>query len=144
MKNKIIVACVVVFSAIILAFSSNRVEAEGFGAANGRCAIPPFKTAFDASSAVFVGKVKSEKKQGDTKIFEFEVEKYWKGAGKKKIKINVYETPRFQAWFEVGEKYLIYADASDGSLRVGRCSRSRDAGDASEDLGKLGKGKRPR
>lgn len=144
MKKKIIVACAVIFSAIILVFSSNRVEAEGLGLTNGRCAIMPFKAAFDASSAVFVGKVKSEKKEGDTRIFEFEVEKYWKGAGKKKIKINVYETARYQAWFQVGGKYLIYADASDGNLRVGRCSRSRDAGDASEDLGKLGKGKRPK
>ena len=144
MKNKIIVACVIVFSAIVLAFSSNPIEAKGFGAVNGKCAIQTFKTAFNTSSAVFVGKVKSEKKEGDTKTFEFEVEKYWKGAGRKKIKINVYETARFQAWFQVGGKYLIYADASDGNLRVGRCSRSRDAEDASEDLRQLGKGKRPR
>jgi hypothetical protein len=145
MKKKIIVACAVVFSAIALAFSSNLQEAQGVGLANGKCAIPPFKEEFAASSAVFIGKVKSEKKEGNTRIFEFEVEKYWKGASKKKIEISVYETTRYQAFFEVGGKYLVYADAAeDKTLRVGRCSRSRDAGDASEDLGKLGKGKRPK
>ena len=147
MNNKIILACVVVFSAIALGFWSNRTEAEKFILAkeNGKCAIPAFKDALSASSSVFVGKVKSEKKVGDTKIFEFEVEKYWKGAKKKKIKISVYETSRFQAWFEVGEKYLVYATAEDdGAFHVGRCSRSKSIDDASEDLQKLGKGKRPR
>jgi hypothetical protein len=145
MKKKVIVACAVVFSAIALVFSPNVQKAEVVGLANGKCAIPPFKEAFAASSAVFTGKVKSEKKEGDVKTFEFEVEKYWKGAGRKKIKINVYETARYQAFFEVGGKYLVYATAAeDKTLRVGRCSRSRDAGDATEDLGKLGKGKRPK
>jgi hypothetical protein len=144
MKSKLIVACAVFFSAIVFAFPPHLTEAENFGAAYAKCAIPPFSEAFKASSAVFVGTVKSEKKEGDTKIFEFQVEKYWKGTKNKKIKINVYETARYQAWFEVGGKYLVYADSADGNLRVGRCSRSRDAGDASEDLGKLGKGKRPK
>ena len=144
MKNKLIVACAVVFSAVVFAFSPDLTEAEAFGAAYAKCAIPPFSEAFKASSAVFVGTVKSEKKVGDNRVFEFEIEKYWKGTKKRKIKINVYETARYQAWFEVGGKYLVYADSTDGGLRVGRCSRSRDAGDASEDLGKLGKGKRPK
>jgi hypothetical protein len=141
MKNKIIAACVVVFSAIVLLLSSNLKEAE----ANDRCAILPFNRAFENATAVFVGEVLSEKKEGDTKIFEFELEKYWKGAGKKKVVINIYETPRYQAWFKVGGKYLVYAVADEnGNLHVGRCSRSKDADDASEDLGKLGEGKRPK
>lgn len=146
MNNKIILACVIVFSAIAFGFSSKQAEAVNFIPAkgNGKCAILPFKDAFAASSAVFTGKVKSEKKVGDTRIFEFEVEKYWKGAKKKKIQISVYETARFQAWFEVGEKYLVFATADDGELKVGRCSRSKSVVDASEDLQKLGKGKRPR
>ncbi len=147
MNNKIILACVIVFSAIAFGFSSKQAEAVNFVPAkeNGKCAILPFKDAFAASSAVFSGKVKSEKKVGDTRIFVFEVEKYWKGAKKKKIEISVYETARFQAWFEVGEKYLVFATADDdGTFNVGRCSRSKSVVDASEDLQKLGKGKRPR
>jgi hypothetical protein len=147
MNNKIILACVVVFSAIVFGLSSDWTEAESFIPAkeNGKCAIAAFKDALAASSAVFVGKVKSEKKVGDTRVFELEVEKYWKGAKKKKIEISVYETARFQAWFEVGEKYLVFASAEDGgALHVGRCSRSKSVVDASEDLQKLGKGKRPK
>lgn len=147
MNNKIIAACVVVFSAIFFGLSSNITEAEDFIPAkeNGKCAISAFNNALSASAAVFVGTVKSEKKTGDTKIFQFEVERYWKGSKKKKIEIRVHETMRYQAFFEVGEKYLVYATAGEnGGLYVGRCSRSKDAGDASDDLQKLGKGKRPK
>jgi hypothetical protein len=147
MNSKLIAACAVVFLAIVFGFSSNQAKAENFISAGDsrKCAIPAFKDAFGASSAVFVGKVKSEKKTGDVRVFEFEVEKYWKGSKKKKVKISVYETTRFQAWFKVGEKYLVYAaGGEDGTLHVGRCSRSRDAGEASEDLQKLGEGKRPK
>jgi hypothetical protein len=141
MKNKIIAACVVVFSAFVLALSSNLKSAE----ADGKCRIPPFDEAFKAASAVFIGEVKSETKEGDNRIFEFEIEKYWKGEDTRKITINVYETARYQAWFKVGGKYLVYAQiAADDEFRVGRCSRSRDADDASEDLAKLGEGKRPK
>lgn len=147
MNNKIIVACAVVFSGIIFGFSSDSTRAENFTIAreNGKCAIASFDDSFASSSAIFVGKVISEKKEGDTRVFEFKVEKYWKGAKKKKIEISVYETTRYQAWFEVGGKYLVYAAADeDGKLRVGRCSRSRNADDASEDVRRLGKGKRPK
>ncbi|HEY0427913.1 MAG TPA: hypothetical protein VGC76_09035 [Pyrinomonadaceae bacterium] len=144
MKSKIVVAFTVVFSAILLAFSSNLKEAEGSVEAAGKCAIPPFKEAFQAASKVFVGAVKSERKEGNTRIFEFEVEKYWKGASGRKIEISVYETARYQAWFKVGGKYLVYAETDeDKAFRVDRCSRSRDASDAADDLKKLGKGKRP-
>ena len=93
----------------------------------------------------FVGEVTDETKDGDTRVFEFEVEKYWKGAAKKKIKIYVYETTRYQAGFQKGEKYLIYArGGDDGKLGVSRCSRSNSVESASADLAKLGKGKSPR
>ena len=87
----------------------------------------------------------SDEKSGDVRTFEFKVEKYWKGSMKKKVEIFVYETRRFQAPFEKGGKYLIYAGADDeGKLGVSRCSRSRDFESVEEDLQKLGKGKIPR
>ena len=86
-----------------------------------------------------------EEKDGDTRTFDFKVEKYWKGADAERVEILVYETARYQAWFKKSGKYLIYATADeDGKLRVGRCSRSRDLENAEEDLQKLGKGKVPR
>jgi len=113
--------------------------------AGAKCAIPPFQQAYQQAQAVFVGEVVGEEKTGDVRAFDFRVEKYWKGAGAKRVEIRVYETARFQAWFKKGGKYLIYAFAGeDDELRVGRCSRSRDIEFAEDDLQKLGKGNIPR
>jgi hypothetical protein len=144
MKIRIIIAFAVVFSATGPAFSSNFEKAKSAVSINKntKCAISSFKQAFQNSKAVFVGEVLSEEKRGDTKTFEFKVEKYWKGAGSRAVEINVYETARYQAWFRSGERYLIYADSDEnGRLRVGRCSRSREISQASEDLRQLGKGR---
>lgn len=146
MKNQKFTTAIVILSAVFCAFPYKIVTAESFRAANetAKCATLPFNEAYNSAEAVFVGKVLSEEKNGDVKTFELEIEKYWKGATKKKIKINVYETMRYQAWFRVGERYLIYATADDdGKLNVGRCSRSNEADDALEDLEKLGAGKNP-
>ena len=145
MKNLKFTIAIVVLSAVFCAYPYKIATAESFVTANetARCAIPPFNEAYNSAEAVFVGKVLSKTKNGDVKTFEFEVEKYWKGADKKKIKITVYETPRFQAWFRIGDKYLVYAVANGGELNVKRCSRSNEAEDASEDLKKLGAGKNP-
>ncbi len=147
MKIRIIFAFAVVFSAIGIFSSSNIQTTESAVTVNinSKCAIAGFQTAYQQSKAVFVGTAVSEEKNGDTKTFDFKVEKYWKGADKQNIEINVYETARYQAFFEKGERYLIYATADeDGKLRVGRCSRSRDLENADEDLRRLGKGKIPR
>ena len=147
MKIRIIVAFAAVFSAIGFGFLSNFQKAESAGAINFnlKCAIAPFQSAYQQSKSVFVGEVVSEEKDGDTRTFNFKVEKYWKGKSAKNIRILVYETTRYQAWFKKGGKYLVYASGDeDGKLHVGRCSRSRDVDGAEEDLQKLGKGKIPR
>ena len=140
MKIRISIACAVVFSAIGLGFSSNFQTAESAG----KCAIPTFQTAYRESKAVFIGEVVGEEKTGDKRIFDLKVEKYWKGVSSKRVRVYVYETPRYQAWFKQGGRYLIYATAdTNGRLYVGKCSRSRGADDE-EDLPKLGKGRIPR
>lgn len=147
MKIRIFIALAAVFSALGFGVSSNFQTANGAHRVNfgARCAIQPFQTAYSGSKAVFIGEVVSDEKNGDVRTFEFKVEKYWKGAVKKKTKVLVYENARFQAWFRKGGKYLIYANADDkGRLSVSRCSRSRDLEFAEEDLQKLGKGKIPR
>lgn len=145
MKIRFIIALAFVFSAIVFGFSSNFQKAEGAVNFKSRCAIASFQTAYNQSKAVFVGEVVGDEKDGDTRKFDFKIEKYWKGADAKNVEILVYETSRYQAWFKKGEKYLIYAVADeDGKLHVGRCSRSRDVENAEEDLQKLGKAKIPR
>ena len=110
-----------------------------------KCAIPNFENEFRNSKAVFVGKVTKVTKVGDDRVFEFAVEKYWKGATTKRITVSFYETTRYQAWFKLGETYLMFADRdSDGRFTVARCSRSKDLSDAGEDLKRLGKAKQVR
>jgi hypothetical protein len=147
MKIRFMIALAAVFSAIGVGLSSNIQTTESAVSFNRemKCRIAPFKEAYEQSKAVFVGEVVGDEKNGDTRTFDFKVEKYWKGADVKNIEINIYETARFQAWFKKGEKYLVYATAGDdGKLHVGRCSRSRDAEESDEDLQQLGKGKVPR
>jgi len=137
--------CFAVICCLILLFSNVPAETGNFASANGKCAIPSFKAAFQNSSAVFAGEVLSETKSGDEKTFEFRVLKYWKGAGRKKIKVSVNETARYQAWYQVGEKYLVFARVDeDGRLRDGRCSASKLLSEASKDLKTLGRAKIPR
>jgi hypothetical protein len=136
--------CFAVICCLIL-LSGNAPAETKLNAANGRCAIMDVKTALRASSAIFAGRVLSETKNGSEKTFEFRVEKYWKGVGKKKVKVSVQETARFQAWFRVGESYLVFArDGEDGRLRDYRCSASKLLSEASKDLKALGRAKIPR
>ncbi len=141
MKISRIIVALVVLSALLSLTSSETVIAKN---ESGKCRVFSFDEAYSASEAVFVGKVSSVEKNGDVKTFVFEVEKYWKGTNQKEIKIYVYETMRYQAYLQTGERYLIYANPNnEGKLSVGRCSRSREAEDAKEDLKKLGAGKKP-
>jgi hypothetical protein len=111
-----------------------------------RCAIFTFEIEFERSEAVFVGTVSSLEKEGDAKIFEFRVDKFWKGVSGRLVKVAVYENPKFQAQFRVGGRFLVFAKVDDdGVLFDGRCSRSRDLDRvpeaAEDDLAKLGPGK---
>lgn len=146
MENYKIVLFTLIFSAIGLIFSSNLKTAESCEIKNelSKCAIPSFQKAFERAGAVFTGEVLSVEKNGDTRTFEFRIEKYWKGANKRTIQINVYETPRYQAFFKKGEKYLVFADADAGKFYVGRCSRSREITGAAADLKLLGRANAPR
>lgn len=138
--------CFAVICCLILLFSNVPAKPKINRAAGERlCALRGFKATLRDSSAVFAGEVLSETKNGNEKTFEFRVKKYWKGKVEKKVKVTVVETMRFQAWFRVGESYLIFARADEkGQLRDGRCSMSQSLSAASGTLKKLGRAKIPR
>ena len=129
----------------LILLGGNISSANEFAAA--KCAIPNFERAFENAEAIFVGKVLSEKSEGRLKTFELEVEKFWKGVEEKKITVNVYENPRYQAQFKVGKRFLVFAEADDdGKLFDRRCSRTRRMSESEnyimkENLEKLGEGK---
>jgi len=111
-----------------------------------RCANPPVKEAYKNAKAVFAGKILSVAEDGDVKTFTFNVEKNWKGASSRQIKVSVRETMRYQAWFQVGKRYLVYARSDENEeekLWDGRCSRTKLLEDASNDIKELGKAKKP-
>lgn len=113
---------------------------------NARCATPDFEREYEISRAVFIGTVKKAREDGDRKIFEFKVEKYWKGVEESSVTVTVHENPRFEAQFAEGGRFLVFAKSDEqGGLVDGRCSRSKDldkfAEGAEEDLRKLGPAK---
>lgn len=129
----------------LVLFGGNISPANAF--AVSKCKIPDFEKAFERADVIFVGKVLSKKAEGRIKTFEFEVEKFWKGVEAQKIIINVYENMRYQSGFEVGERYLVFAQADeDGNLFDRRCSRTRRMTEVEnyifkENLEKLGEAK---
>lgn len=148
MRNIIIFGLAIVFSAFTFLFSSNIQKAESIFQKNeaAKCRALSFEEAYRESEAIFVGEVLSAEKIGDDKVFKFKVEKYWKGKDAQNVEVSVYESTRYQAWFKTGEKYLVFANSDEeGVLRdAARCSRSKNLENASEDLTKLGEGKRPK
>ena len=91
------------------------------------------------ADAVFSGevsKVNSEK-------IEFNVEKVWKGPRTKRISVkHGYEQSECTYVFVVGKKYLVYAYGKKiFSTHV--CTRTKELGNASDDLKELGEGEEP-
>jgi hypothetical protein len=112
-----------------------------------KCKVQNVKNAYTNSKAVFVGEVLRVTEENGVKTFTFRVKKNWKGAKSKEIEVKAQETMRYQAWFKVGEKYLVYASGSDTDeesekLWERRCSRTKRLADASEDIKELGEAKR--
>lgn len=141
MKNSLWTAICLFFVFSLVSFAESRNQAESVV----KCATPKVSTAFQNSAAVFSGEVLRIEKSGDEKIIEFRVKTRWKGVKGNRIKIRVYETPRYQAWFETGKSYLVFARKDDdGNFRDDRCSRTKLLSNASKDIKELGRAKSPR
>ncbi len=113
---------------------------------DAKCAMPNFERSYENAKAIFLGEVIAVETDGDKKIFEFKVKKFWKGIEDTKVKVSVYENMRYQSPYKVGETFLVFAnDDEEGGLLDGRCSRSRNmdgyAPSLKEDLKSLGEGK---
>ena len=140
-------AAVILFIGVVCIFSGSSYASNAFESANAKCAVPRFEQAYKDAKAVFVGEVINIEEEGDKKIVEFKVKKYWKGIEDTKIKVTVNENFRFQSPYEFGENHLVFAKLNEdsGELWDGRCSRSKDlegfSPDLKGDLKSLGKAK---
>ncbi len=142
---------VVLFLLIGMFFvSSNNLNVSSANEINeiteAKCAMPNFDAAYKNAKAVFIGEVIAVEIDGDKKIFEFRVKKFWKGIEDTTVKVAVYENMRYESPYYASKTFLVFAnDDEDGGLIDGRCSRSKDlngsSADLKDDLKKLGKGK---
>lgn len=97
---------------------------------------PPPAVAMERASAVFVGTVRSTTKKGELRrAFTLDVERAFKGVDGSEVTIV---TPGTSAAcgrsFEVGKRYLVYADDVEGHLSDNLCSRTALVDDAKHDL----------
>lgn len=137
---RLAVVCCLLLTFIVFPFQTPNAEN-----GRGKCRVPSAQEAYKNSKAVFVGEITGVVEENDVKTFTFKVEKYWKGANAEQIKISVRQTMRYQAWFEVGEKYLVYARGGEKEEKLWetRCSRTKSLTDAAADIEELGRAKTP-
>lgn len=89
---------------------------------------------------------------GEALVIRFAVEHWWKGSRDAEVILHTGVT-RYpngiisffseDFTFQIGEKYLVYADTSGGNLRTDGCRRTKKLEKAEEDLRDLGEGKLP-
>jgi hypothetical protein len=129
------------FAVFPIQFGQNEVIA----CEEAKCRIPGLQEAKKEASAVFEGKILEVTPNENGKTFVFLVARYWKGVKTKKITIHVNENTRFESWFEVGKKYLVFARLDESKKYVvERCSRSNEIEQSVDDLKSLGKSRKPR
>lgn len=126
---------------LISMFATFPFEAKSYKGSKN-CRSGSLKSAHESSKAVFVGEVLHVTEDKGVKTITFWIEKSWKGADSEEIKVNAQETIRYQALFEVREKYLVFARSEsvekDGKLWIRRSSRTARLADASKDIEELG------
>ena len=112
---------------------------------NGKCRSPgTAREAMQEATAVFIGKITKVDESDGVKALEFSVEEYWKGETTKTQNVQVNVGMRYSPGFAVSERYIVYAyKNSNGKLTTGRCSRTKLAQYADDDIKELGKGKKP-
>ena len=117
--------------------------------ANARCLLQTPSEAFRKATLVFLGKVDSiqdpalpaaqlqllTQPLSRQITVQFTVERVLQGTQVNEVKVETVKgAPESGYPFEVGEKYLVYANEMKGALVVGGCSRTRPAASAQEDL----------
>jgi hypothetical protein len=102
------------------------------------------REAMQEATAVFIGEVTKISESDNTKTLEFSIEQYWKGENTKTQNVQVSVGTRYSPSFNVGERYIVYASENgSGRLTTGRCTRTKLAQYADDDIKELGKGKKP-
>lgn len=104
------------------------------------------------ADTVFAGKALSVKEKGFSLLKQtdnpievtFEVKEVWKGHVTQQLTVySAMSSVSCGYTFEQGQDYLVFANANDGKLKTGICSRTATLAQASNDLMALGGGSVP-
>lgn len=84
------------------------------------------ETAYAGSEAIFAGEVLEVKEAGEHGLaVKIKVSKTWKGSAAQEITVTTMQNSAMCGYhFEVGKKYLVYANASAEKLSTNNCSRT--------------------
>lgn len=83
------------------------------------------KAAYKDAAAVFYGEVIEVNRQADSLIVKFKVERSWKGQTARETVVRTAENSAMCGFnFEVGVKYLVYADRRNNNLETDICTRT--------------------
>ena len=119
----------------------------GAGALACDCLTAPVHEALQHSDAVFAGRVVDIRYGGERSdnAVTFQVEGVWKGPLARQIRVfTASDDGRCGIGFELGRRYLVYANRDERTLRAGSCSRTQRLNQhAREDLRYLGPARRP-
>lgn len=127
-------------------FASNAIEPSALESVeNVKCAAPGTpREALNRAAAVFIGKITKIEENDNVKTIKFAAERVWKGEKVKNLTISITTGFRYNPSFSEGERYLVYANKNQkGELTTGRCSRTKLAEYAEDDLRELGAGSEP-
>ncbi|RSD28794.1 hypothetical protein [Mesobacillus subterraneus] len=110
-----------------------------------KCEWPPsVEEELKRSDAVFSGEITRIKNENDYRKILFEIEETWKGDSKTQI-ILYDEVSSCSLDFSEGESYLVYAYIDyKGELTTNICDRTKEIGNAQDDLTHLGAGMAPK
>ncbi len=105
------------------------------------------------SSAVFSGEVIEMvetnqnmfiQSSADPIAVRFKVEEWWKGHAQSEVVVHTAESSASCGFeFALNQEYLVYAQESDGQLKVSLCSKTAPLASAGNDLDELGVGEKP-
>ena len=103
----------------------------------------PIAEEFENSQAVFLGQVMEISTNGQEDVIKSKVEKIWKGSSSKEtVLTSPWLGKRCQFKFQADKESLVYAFGTEKPGTT-TCSRTALSESASEDMQRLGDGKKP-
>jgi len=140
--NKIIFS--IIFSAFLITLTASDIFACSCYPQEDVPVEKQVKNAYIKSSTVFVGKVVEVIEKPDVYSIKFRVEKTWNKKFHSEITVlTAKDSAACGYGFQVGKKYLVYANGENNNLATNICTRTAPV-EANKDIAFLNKIKKPK